>query len=36
MLIGSGILPPEFFQATKNPFIVGAGAREPPRGGGRA
>jgi hypothetical protein len=28
MLIGSGILPPEFFAATKNPFVIGAGARE--------
>lgn len=28
MLIGSGILPPEFFQATKNPFVLGVGARE--------
>jgi hypothetical protein len=28
MLIGSGILPPEFFEATKNPFVIGAGARE--------
>lgn len=26
MLIGSGILPPEFFAATKNPFVLGAGA----------
>ncbi|GBF94956.1 hypothetical protein Rsub_07457 [Raphidocelis subcapitata] len=26
MLIGSGILPPEFFQATKNPFVLGVGA----------
>lgn len=26
MLIGSGILPPEFFAATKNPFVIGAGA----------
>eukprot|EP00775_Hariotina_reticulata_P004805 gene4804-5053_t len=26
MLIGSGILPPEFFQATKNPFVIGIGA----------
>jgi hypothetical protein len=28
MLIGSGILPPEFFAATKNPFVLGVGARE--------
>lgn len=28
MLIGSGILPPEFFAATKNPFVIGAGARK--------
>lgn len=28
MLIGSGILPPEFFNATKNPFVLGVGARE--------
>jgi hypothetical protein len=28
MLIGSGIVPPEFFAATKNPFVLGAGARE--------
>jgi hypothetical protein len=28
MLIGSGILPPEFFQATRNPFVVGIGACE--------
>ncbi|KAF8059666.1 hypothetical protein HT031_005074 [Scenedesmus sp. PABB004] len=26
MLIGSGILPPEFFAATKNPFVIGIGA----------
>jgi hypothetical protein len=26
MLIGSGILPPEFFQATRNPFVIGVGA----------
>eukprot|EP00882_Tetradesmus_deserticola_P001759 GHRQ01001889.1.p1 GENE.GHRQ01001889.1~~GHRQ01001889.1.p1 ORF type:complete len:214 (+),score=82.63 GHRQ01001889.1:584-1225(+) len=26
MLIGSGILPAEFFEATKNPFVIGAGA----------
>jgi len=26
MLMGSGILPREFFEATKNPFIVGVGA----------
>ena len=26
MLTGSGILPPEFFAATKNPFVLGAGA----------
>lgn len=26
MLIGSGILPPEFFAATRNPFVIGAGA----------
>jgi hypothetical protein len=26
MLIGSGILPPEFFAATRNPFVVGVGA----------
>lgn len=26
MLIGSGILPPEFFAATKNPFVIGFGA----------
>ncbi|KAF6263818.1 chitinase-related protein [Scenedesmus sp. NREL 46B-D3] len=26
MLIGSGILPVEFFAATKNPFVIGAGA----------
>lgn len=25
MLIGSGILPPEFFTAAKNPFVVGVG-----------
>jgi hypothetical protein len=34
MLIGSGILPPEFFAATKNPFVLGVGAREPGRGRG--
>jgi hypothetical protein len=28
MLIGSGILPREFFEATKNPFVVGVGACE--------
>lgn len=28
MLIGSGILPPEFFAATRNPFVIGAGACE--------
>lgn len=28
MLIGSGILPREFFEATQNPFVVGIGARE--------
>jgi hypothetical protein len=28
MLIGSGILPPEFFQAASNPFAIGLGARE--------
>ncbi len=28
MLIGSGILPPEFFVAAKNPFVIGLGARE--------
>ena len=28
MLIGSGILPPEFFQATRNPFVIGVGARK--------
>lgn len=28
MLIGSGILPPEFFAATKNPFVIGVGACE--------
>ncbi|KAG2498759.1 hypothetical protein HYH03_003498 [Edaphochlamys debaryana] len=25
MLIGSGILPPEFFSAAKNPFVIGLG-----------
>eukprot|EP00877_Chromochloris_zofingiensis_P010630 jgi/Chrzof1/5820/Cz16g17030.t1 len=25
MLMGTGILPPEFFQATKNPFVIGLG-----------
>ncbi|KAG2454037.1 hypothetical protein HYH02_001078 [Chlamydomonas schloesseri] len=25
MLIGSGILPPEFFHAAKNPFVIGLG-----------
>jgi LysM repeat protein len=25
MLMGSGILPPEFFAATKNPFVIGLG-----------
>ncbi|GLC52014.1 hypothetical protein PLESTB_000573000 [Pleodorina starrii] len=28
MLIGSGILPPEFFTAAKNPFVIGLGGRE--------
>lgn len=26
MLIGSGIVPPEFFAAAKNPFVIGVGA----------
>lgn len=26
MLIGSGIVPPEFFEAAKNPFVIGIGA----------
>lgn len=38
MLIGSGILPREFFEVTKNPFAVGIGAcecaRQPAGGGG--
>ena len=28
MLIGSGILPPEFFVAAKNPFVIGFGVCE--------
>ena len=28
MLIGARILPPEFFAAAKNPFVIGLGARE--------
>lgn len=28
MLIGSGILPPEFFVAARNPFVIGVGACE--------
>lgn len=28
MLMGTGILPPEFFQATKNPFVIGLGVCE--------
>jgi hypothetical protein len=28
MLIGSGILPREFFEATQNPFVIGIGACE--------
>ena len=28
MLIGSGILPREFFAAASNPFVLGGGARE--------
>jgi hypothetical protein len=28
MLMGSGILPREFFEATQNPFVIGVGARE--------
>jgi len=28
MLIGSGILPKEFFEAARNPFVIGVGACE--------
>lgn len=28
MLIGSKILPPEFFQAATNPFVIGISGRE--------
>jgi hypothetical protein len=28
MLMGTGILPPEFFQVARNPFFVGIGGRK--------
>lgn len=36
MLIGSGILPPEFFHAAKNPFVIGLGGRKCVRVSARA